>query len=288
VKVLTLGGRQRVVEGGGHVAYDNAVTTESEAPEVLLIVATLGRRPEYLRQTLESIRSQSIRSDIVMVAPLDAPGLAETAAEFDAQLVQDPGSLPKAINLGAQEGLKGHKYLNWLNDDDLLEPGSLEATKTALEADPAASVAFGACQYIDGQGRPLWVSKAGSWAPRVLSWGPDLIPQPGMLMRVEAWHRVGGLDTSYSLAFDLDLLLKLKKVGPLVNTGTVVSSFRWHADSLTVDDRTTNLVESERAKRASLGPVAVRLAWIWEPPVRFAIRRAANAVQRRARKMSSL
>ncbi len=286
--MLALGGRQRVVEGGGHVAYDNAVTTEPEAAEVLLIVATLGRRPEYLRQTLESIRSQSIRSDIVMVAPLDAPGLAETAAEFDAQLVQDPGSLPKAINLGAQEGLRGHKYLNWLNDDDLLEPGSLEATKTALEADPAAAVAFGACQYIDGRGRPLWVSKAGSWAPRVLSWGPDLIPQPGMLMRAEAWHRVGGLDTSYSLAFDLDLLLKLKKVGRLVNTGTVVSSFRWHADSLTVDDRTTNLVESERAKRASLGPVAVRLAWIWEPPVRFAIRRAANAVQRRARKMSSL
>jgi GT2 family glycosyltransferase len=286
--MLALGGRQRVVEGGGHVAYDNAVTTESEAAEVLLIVATLGRRPEYLRQTLDSIRSQSVRSDIIMVAPLDAPGLAETAVEFGARLIPDPGSLPKAINLGAQEGLRGQKYLNWLNDDDLLEPGSLKATKTALEADPTAAVAFGACQYIDGQGRPLWVSKAGSWAPRVLSWGPDLIPQPGMLMRTEAWRQVGGLDTSYSLAFDLDLLLKLKKVGRLVDTGTVVSSFRWHADSLTVDDRTTNLVESERAKRASLGPVAVLLAWIWEPPVRFAIRRAANAVQRRARKMSSL
>lgn len=264
------------------------MTTEPEPAEVLLIVATLGRRPEYLRQTLESIRSQSVRTDIVMVAPLDAPGLAETAAEFGARLIPDPGSLPKAINLGAQEGLRGHKYLNWLNDDDLLEPGSLEATRAALQANPAASVAFGACQYIDGQGRPLWVSKAGSWAPRVLSWGPDLIPQPGMLVRADAWRQVGGLDTSYSLAFDLDLLLKLKKVGRLVNTGTVVSSFRWHADSLTVDDRTTNLVESERAKRASLGPVAVRLAWIWEPPVRFAIRRAANAVQRRARKMSSL
>jgi len=223
-----------------------------------------------------------------MVAPLEAPGLAETAATFGARLIPDPGSLPKAINVGAQEGLRGHRYFNWLNDDDLLEPGSLEATKAALDADPTASVAFGACQYIDGQGLPLWVSKAGNWAPRVLSWGPDLIPQPGMLMRADAWREVGGLDTSYSLAFDLDLLLKLKKVGRLVNTGTVVSSFRWHADSLTVDDRSTNLMESERAKRASLGPIAVRLAWIWEPPVRFAIRRAANAVQRRARKMSSL
>ncbi len=264
------------------------MTTESAPVEVLLIVATLGRRPDYLRLTLESIRSQAVAADIVMVAPLDAPGLAETAAEFGVRLLPDPGSLPKAINLGAQEGLKGHKYLNWLNDDDLLEPGSLEATRAALEEDSSAVVAFGACQYIDGQGRPLWVSKAGSWAPRVLSWGPDLIPQPGMLVRAEAWRQVGGLDTSYKLAFDLDLLLRLKKLGRLVNTGTTVSSFRWHADSLTVDDRTTNLEESERAKRASLGPVAVRLAWIWEAPVRFAIRRAANAVQRRARKINSL
>jgi GT2 family glycosyltransferase len=264
------------------------VTSESAPAEVLLIVATLGRRPDYLRQTLESIRSQAVAADIVMVAPLDAPGLTETASEFGVRLLPDPGSLAKAINVGAQEGLKGHKYLNWLNDDDLLEPGSLEATRAALEADSRAVVAFGACKYIDGHGRPLWVSKAGSWAPRVLSWGPDLIPQPGMLVRAEAWLEVDGLDTTYKLAFDLDLLLRLKKLGRLVNTGTTVSSFRWHADSLTVDDRTTNLEESERAKRAALGPVAVRLAWIWERPVRFAIRRAANAVQRRARRINSL
>ena len=29
-----------------------------------------------------------------------------------------------------------------------------------------------------------------------------------------------------------------------MDTGTIVSSFRWHADSLTVDDRTTNIAES--------------------------------------------
>ncbi len=288
VHVRALGGRRQRVESGiQHVPYDIGVTTGPNAAEVLLVVATLGRRPEYLSQTLASIRSQDVTADIVMVAPEGDAGVRAAADQFGATLLPDPGSLPGAINLGVDEGLDGHSYVNWLNDDDLLEPGSLRATTMALKSNPGASVAFGACRYIDGDGRELWISKAGPWAPRILSWGPDLIPQPGMLVRADAWRMAGGLDTSYRLAFDLDLLLRLKKVGALVDTGTVVSSFRWHADSLTVDDRTTNLAESERAKRAALGPMARKLAWMWEAPVRVATRQAANEVQRRARRATS-
>lgn len=250
-------------------------------------MATLGRRAGYLEQTLTSIRDQSVRAEIIIVAPRDAPGIASQAERFGARLIADPGSLPKAINLGVSEGLDSHTYVNWLNDDDLLEPGSLAATTEALAANPEAVLAFGACRYIDDRGRELWVSKAGPWAPRILKWGPDLIPQPGMLIRADAWQRVGGLDTSYRLAFDLDLLLRLQRIGRLVDTGAIVSSFRWHADSLTVDDRNTNLAESERAKRAALGPVARRLSWTWEGPVRVATRLAAHEVNRRARRQSA-
>lgn len=250
---------------------------------MLLIVATLGRRPALLERTLTSIRNQSVPADIVTVAPLDAPGIAETAARFRCELLPDPGSLPMAINVGAAAAREHHRFLNWLNDDDELEPGSLAATTAALERDPGAVVAFGACRYVDEQGRQLWLSRAGKWGPRILAWGPDLIPQPGMLVRREAWEAVGGIDESYRLAFDLDLLLRLKRIGRLVDTGTVVSSFRWHADSLTVDDRTTNLIESERAKRQALPRSMRPIAPLWERPMRLAIRAAAAQVSRRAR-----
>lgn len=263
------------------------VPQPESAAEVLLVVATLGRRPEYLLQTLASIRDQSVPADITIVAPLDQPSVHEAATRFGARLLPDPGSLPAAINLGIEDSIDHYAFVNWLNDDDQLEPGSLAATTKALKADDSAVVAFGACRYVDAQGRELWVSKAGPWAPRILKWGPDLIPQPGMLIRSDAWRAAGGLDESYRLAFDLDLLLKLQKLGSLVDVGAVVSSFRWHADSLTVDDRTTNIVESERAKRAALGPTARRLTWIWEAPVRVATRFAAREVQRRAVKLAA-
>ncbi len=257
-------------------------------PRVLIVVATLGQRPEFLSQTLDSIRSQAIASDVVMVAPLDSATVQEASRAYGIPVLADPGSLPGAINLGASALKPHHEYFNWLNDDDLLEPGSLESTVRALDANPRAVVAFGSCRYIDPRGQQLWISKAGKWAPRVLSWGPDLIPQPGMLVRSSSWKQVGGLDESYRLAFDLDLLLKLKKLGPFVQVPSVVSAFRWHPDSLTVDDRTTNIRESERAKRAALSPGARRLAWVWEPPVRLATRMAAREVQRRAQKASAL
>lgn len=254
---------------------------------ILLVVATLGRRNEYLRETLTSIRAQDEPVDVVMVAPEGFADVAALAREFGAGLLPDPGSLTRAINLGMGQVEDRHAFVNWLNDDDLLEPGSLAATAGALDRDRSAVVAFGACRYIDARGRELWVSRAGPWAPRVLGWGPDLIPQPGMLIRADAWRTVGGLDESYRLAFDLDLLLRLRRLGRLVDTGAVVSAFRWHADSLTVDDRATNIAESERAKRAALGPWARRCAWMWEGPVRVATRLAAAEVQRRAVRASA-
>jgi hypothetical protein len=256
-------------------------------PRVLIVVPTLGQRLDYLGMCLESITSQGVDVDIALVAPI-TPELTALAQRFNASLTSDPGSLTKAINAGVKERLNHHEFVNWLGDDDLLTPGSLKLTIAALDNQPEAVVSYGACRYIDGDGNELWISKAGPWASRILGWGPDLIPQPGMLVRSDAWRAVSGVDESYRFAFDLDLLLKLKKIGTLVDVGEVVSCFRWHADSLTVGDRSTNIAESERAKRASLGPVARKLCWIWEAPVRVATRFAANEVSRRARKLQEV
>jgi GT2 family glycosyltransferase len=253
-------------------------------PRVLLVVPTLGTRPELLDQCLASIAGQSVQVEILLVAPEGSAVAAELAAKYGAGFLPDPGSLASAINVGAAAAGEHIEYLNWLGDDDLLEPESLARTVACLEGNPKATVAYGACRYIDEEGQELWVSRAGPWATRILAWGPDLIPQPGMLVRRAAWNSVGGVDESYKFAFDLDLLLKLKAIGPLLDVGEIVSSFRWHGDSLTVGDRTTSLQESERARRSSLSPRVRSVAWIWERPVRGATRLAAAEVQRRARK----
>ena len=251
---------------------------------ILMVVPTLGSRIEFLSQCLTSITSQDTPADLVVVCPPHAIEARELAEHHAATVIDDPGSLPKAINVGATQLQPHHDFINWLGDDDLLEPGSLTITTRTLDENPNATVAFGACRYIDQQDKELWISKAGSWAPLILGWGPDLIPQPGMLTRASVWREVEGVDESLTMAFDLDLLLKLKRHGPLINTGTVVSSFRWHATSMTASDRFTNLEESEFVKRRYLTKTQSRLKWLWEKPVRVATRLASAEVQRRARR----
>ena len=255
---------------------------EAADPRVLIVIPTLGQRPDYLRRTLESVRQQSFSADIVLVAPTRATEARDLAQEFAIRTLEDPGGLSAAINLGVSHAAEHHDYVNWLGDDDTLTAGSLASVAAALDQQRTASCAFGECLYVDEQDNPLWLSQAGRAAPWILPWGPDLIPQPGMLVRRKAWLDAGGLDESLRFAMDLDLLLRLRRWGPLVAVPKIVSTFRWHPESLTVSDRTQSLAESEAVKRRYLPRWLAPVAPAWEAPVRWATRRAARSVTQRA------
>lgn len=257
-------------------------------PRVLLIVPTLGRRDKFLAQTLHSIRAQrGERADVVVVAPPDAVGTRKLAAKYGADVIEDAGSVSGSVNAGLAVASPHHLYANWIGDDDLLAPGSLAAAASALDADCTASLAFGYCDYIDPSGRLLWTNRAGDLAPRLLSWGPDLIPQPGALFRVSHFLDVGGLDNGLQYAMDLDLWCRLRVTGPFINTRRTLAAFRWHPTSVTVANRTASLDESDLVKRRYYSAMQARAAFLWERPVRGATRIAAYRLSRRARRLST-
>ena len=253
---------------------------------VLIVIPTLGERVAYLRQTLASVLDQKIPISVVVVIPPKAEMAAEVARQAGAQVLPDPGSMTLAINAGIAEADSNIDYVNWIGDDDLPEPGSIQATVSALDNAPAAVAAFGHCRYIDPDSRSLWISKAGRIAPWLMTWGPDLVPQPGMLIRASAWREAGGLDTRLKYALDLDLLLKLRKQGDFICVPQTLSSFRWHPDSLTVSNRTASLDESEAVKRRHASPHQAFMITCLDPLVRLATRLAAKRLNRRAAMLS--
>jgi len=265
----------------GHTLTIVNVESAARAAEILLVVPTLGRRIPLLRKTLASISEQLIPIDVVVVSP-DLPDVHALCLEFGHRWLPDPGSQAEAINRGIDELGDGYFAVGWLNDDDELEPNTAHRVLEELKAKDVV-LAYGACRYVDPEGLTLGISRAGRLAPLILPWGPDLIPQPGMLVRSDAWRSLGGLDTTFRLAFDLDFLLRIRRKGGLRYVPCVVSRFMWHPDSLTVDNRELNLVESERARVAAL-PRKIRwLAPVWEKPAQLAVRMAAYGVSRRAR-----
>jgi glycosyltransferase involved in cell wall biosynthesis len=256
----------------------------AEVPQarILIVVPTLGQRIGYLRRTLASIRDQNVPVDILVITPGAALEARALAHEVGAGVLDDPGGLSAAINLGVEHAQARHEYVNWLGDDDTLTRGSLAAVMAGLDSNRKASAAFGQCLYVDEMDNPLWVSQAGRFAPWILPWGPNMVPQPGLLVRREAWKSVRGLDETLSYTMDLDLLLKLRRWGPLIAVPRIVSTFRWHVESLTVAERSASLAESEMVKRRYLPKALIPVAPAWEAPVRWATRRAATAVSERA------
>lgn len=232
-----------------------------------IVVPTLGKRPKYLLQCLESIRSAG-NPHVCLVAPKDFDFKPLMESGLADQFVTDSGAgLSGAINKGMAGLPPGVEYVNWLGDDDLLAQGSLGHASQVLDGEPSAVLVYGSCDYVDPEGSVVWVNKSGQWASPLLHVGPDLIPQPGALFRRKAFDQVGGLSNTYDWAFDFDLFLKLKKIGKLRFISKTLASFRWHPDSLSVQYRVSSVAEASQVRVSHLPTILKPVSRLWEYPV---------------------
>jgi GT2 family glycosyltransferase len=168
----------------------------------------------------------------------------------------------------------------WLGDDDVLLPQGIVALVESLVRAPDAVVAFGRCDYVNDAGAVIVTSRAGSLARWLLPWGPNFIPHPGTVIRLQALEKVGGFDPRLLYALDLDVFLKLRRIGNFVTLSVTASQFRWHAESLTVADRWASSKEAMRVKRSHL-PLWLRpFSPLWHWPVAGASALAAKRVSR--------
>jgi GT2 family glycosyltransferase len=254
-------------------------------PDVLVVLPTLGDRLESLEETLDAVDAQraDVALTLVVIAPVGATDARAMAAARGAVVVDDPKEgISEAINRGLAARTT-ERYYAWIGDDDLFRPGGLATLRSILEAKHDAVLAFGGCDYIDPEGRTIMVSNAGRLATILLPWGPDLIPHPGTMVRLDALEAIGGFDRRLKYAMDLDAFLKLRAHGDFAWTRDSVSAFRWHPDSLTVANRLGSSREAESVKRRHL-PAALRpISGLWHYPIRWASGYAANRVNARAR-----
>ncbi|HEX3930713.1 MAG TPA: glycosyltransferase [Nocardioides sp.] len=254
-------------------------------PRVLMVVPTLGRRIAHLTLCLESITSQDVPGlDLLLVAP-PSPEVEALAERFGARLLPDPGSgMSGALNAGFAAAATGTPYVGWLGDDDLLSPGSLAATTSALDADPGASMAFGWCDYVDDVGTVIFASRAGRLAGRSIAFAPNLVPQPGSLMRLPDVQAAGGLDEALTYSMDLDLFLRLRRRGRLLALPRTVASFRWHPDSITVQSETASAEEADQVRMRYMARPVAACYQVARWPGRWALRVVKWRVRGRLRR----
>lgn len=256
----------------------------SQGPRILVVLPTIGDRLDTLLETLDSIDQQRHEVDLnlVVVAPTTAVEARALASSYGASIVDDPKKgISEAINRGI-DSRRGEEFYAWIGDDDLFRPGGLKLLQKLLDANTDAVVSYGGCDYINSKSEVAARFRPGRWALFLLPWGPDLIPHPGSMIRLDALEAVGRFDPRLKFAMDLDVFLKLRKHGKFVFTTKAVSAFRWHPDSLTVASRKSSSLESEAVKAKHLPGWIRPIRALWQYPVRWASAVAALRVTRKA------
>ena len=248
-----------------------------------IVVPTLGNRPDYLEECLSSIRAAG-EAHILLVAPASFKSdVLRTSGLVDSVVLDAGGGLAAAINQGMRAFPSTVEFVNWLGDDDLLTTNSLVASSKALDDNNQTVMAFGSCDYIDGEGRTVWANGSGQWAVPLLRFGPDLIPQPGALFRRSAFDKVGGLKADLGWAFDFDLLIRLSKVGKLRFLNQTLAKFRWHPESLSVEHRKKSVAEASQVRVSHLPALLRPISLLWEYPLQQATLIAGKRVSAKAK-----
>lgn len=170
----------------------------------------------FLEETLLSVLKQYYAQlEIVVQDGASTDGSVDILRRYTEQLTkwcseQDNGQA-QALNM-AFEGTTG-TIMAYLNSDDLLMPGAINAVAHFLDTHPDVDVVYGHRILIDDAGDEI-----GRWVlpphdDEVLPW-VDYVPQETLFWRRQLWEKVGGqFDQSLQFAIDWDLLLRFQKAG---------------------------------------------------------------------------
>jgi len=133
-----------------------------------------------------------------------------------------------AINKGMTHA-KG-EIVAWLNSDDCYLPAAISAAVETFEANPDAVMVYGDMLAIDEN---EYVTNTFKYQQLTLE---DLlcfqiIGQPAVFMRREAFESAGGLDVSFHLLLDHQLWTKIAMQGQLIHMPQTIAAARYHADA---------------------------------------------------------
>jgi glycosyltransferase involved in cell wall biosynthesis len=211
---------------------------QTGADEVTVVVATLGRSP-FLAAAVASALAERPR-EVVIVQ--DGPGRLELGADAGIRLLRlDAVGRSSARNAGVEAAMT--PFIAFLDDDDLILPGRLERQRASLLAAPQSPLSFGRVRVVDADGQVV-----GDWTARLdrrFSHTPEngvrfseLLAERAPLytsatmVRRELFLEAGGYDRQLEAYEDLDLYLRLSRLGPLVpSPGEPVAAYRLHGSN---------------------------------------------------------
>jgi len=174
--------------------------------------------PEYIGQAVESVLNQTYHHYEIIV--IDDGSQEETYLKLKPYrnkihyLHQENQGVASARNRGV-EIAKG-EFVAFLDHDDFFLPNKLELQVSCFETQPHIGMVHTGWHRVNQQGEVIRDIRPWNWVPILnlenwVRWMPILLS--AMMFRRSWLEKVGGLDTRYQQASDLDLVQRLSLMG---------------------------------------------------------------------------
>lgn len=238
--------------------------TQVTAPIVTVAVPSLNHG-RYLEEALESIFAQELGVEVLVADAGSRDESLRVLERWRSRLAYMRSAPDAGQSAAVNECLARSRapYVCWLNADDTFLPGGLRALVDALEAHPAAPMAYGRCWITNARGvriAPVGLARATRWmmAQRCP------ISQPGTLIRRSVWQAVGGLDESLHFALDYDLWWRIMlRFGEPLRIASYVATSRAHRDTKTARRRGQHYREATGVVRRHYGRLPLKWYAAW-------------------------
>ncbi len=207
-------------------------------PQVSVIIPAYNAG-KYLAETVQSVLAQTYTDfEIIICDDGSTDNTAALAKSFSDSRIKYTYQKNSGVSVARNNGAESStgKYLAFLDADDLFHSDNLSRKVNFLERNPGASLAFGDCEVIDGNGKAtgeILIGKDENVLEDLLLWNGTVIPGPSsVLVTREAFEKSGGFDPAFSTAADQNFFFRVAHKFRCVRIPEVLTSYRKHGSNM--------------------------------------------------------
>ena len=242
-----------------------------DSMKLVSIITPSFNQARYLEATIQSVLSQEYpRIEYIVIDGASTDRSVEIIKGYENRLAywiseKDSGQA-EAINKGLTHATG--EILAWLNSDDYYLPKTISEVVRVFEENPDVLMMYGDMLAVDEQGKTINVLKYKQLSLQDLICF-QIIGQPAVFFRREAYEKAGRLDTTFHFMLDHHLWIRMASQGKILHIPQILAAARYHAEA------------KNRARAAEFGREAFRiLDWAKSQP---GLAEPVSGVERRAR-----
>lgn len=229
--------------------------------EVTVLLPVYKPNPRFLRETLESLRAQTLGNFRCVIVEAEPTGIATELLNsfndnrFEHVSYPDQGSFVGQLNLGLEHVTT--PYLARLDADDVCESMRLEMQLAYLKTHPDVAVLGSQLTIMDSESKVIG-KRAYPTSPEEISKTlarKNCIAHPSVMLRTELLNKLGGYTSDYTWSEDYHLWVRFVQAGySISNHPESLLKYRLHDKASKSTALKTMLRSTLQMKRDLLWP----------------------------------